>query len=252
MNLSFFSSATVLGRALRFPLQFIPADTQLSVLGGGLEGRKWIVGSSIPDYWLGIYEAEKSALFARMIAGGRVVFDVGANVGFYTLLASELVGPAGQVVAFEPVPRNLFYLREHLRLNGVENVTVIAKAVSDRAGVDAFTEGASSSEGHIAPQGSGRVETVNLDELVSSGTIAAPDYIKLDVEGAELRVLEGARSLLANKRPTVFLATHAMADLGYNTHEPCCRLLRELGYYLEPITGDSLPPATITVSIPPG
>ena len=72
------------------------------------------------------------------------VFDIGAHAGYYTLIASKLVGGSGHVVAFEPAPRNLRYLRRHLSLNHVSNVTVLEVAVSDRAGVGRFDVGAES------------------------------------------------------------------------------------------------------------
>ena len=71
---------------------------------GRLKGKRWIVGSGASGYWRGSYEYENQLVFVRMVARGSTVFDVGAHVGFYTLLASVVVGPAGRVFAFEPVP----------------------------------------------------------------------------------------------------------------------------------------------------
>ncbi|MBI5688080.1 MAG: FkbM family methyltransferase [Verrucomicrobia bacterium] len=227
-------------RLLRLPLRLVPGFVRMPILSGPLRGKRWIVGSSIHDAWLGNYEADKQALFARTVTPGSVVFDVGAHAGFYTLLASALTGPTGRVFAFEPMPNNIAHLREHLRLNGAANVTVIEKAVADASGVATFTACGSNFQGHLLPGGELQVETVSLDELVEQGRLPLPDFVKMDIEGAEVRALNGARKLLARRHPTVFLGTHAMTDLGCNTHEPCCRLLRDLGYRLVPIGADTL------------
>lgn len=235
MNLSRISDQSFVGKLLRLPLKLIPPGAVFRVLQGRLRGKKWIVGSSIHGCWLGSYEYEKRQLFEAMVREGTVVFDIGAHVGFYTLLASELVGPGGKVFAFEPLPANLTYLKEHLRLNRAGNVTVIEAAVSDRCGTAYFEQGPGSMTGRLASKAALLVETVAIDDLVAQGQLPLPDYIKIDVEGAEARVLSGARQTLTQSRPTIFLATH-----GSGVHQECCRLLGELGYALHPIDAPEL------------
>jgi FkbM family methyltransferase len=220
---------------LRLPLRLIPQDTVLPILQGKLRGLKWIAGSSNHGCWLGSYEYHKRQALEKMVAKGSVVLDIGANAGFYTLLASVLVGRQGRVFAFEPVPRNLRYLKEHLRINGIANVSVIEAAVADCAGIAHFDAGPNPSMGHLAADGCLTVRTVSLDEMVGSGELLPPDCMKIDVEGAEASVLLGAKSLLAALHPTIFLATH-----GKEQHSTCCELLRSLGYSLEPISGPAL------------
>jgi FkbM family methyltransferase len=227
MNLSGISIESALGRLLRAPLRWIPRDARVPILQGKLRGKRWIVGSSTHGCWLGSYEHDKRRAFEATITEGTVVFDVGAHVGYYTLLASVLVGPAGRVYAFEPMPRNLGFLREHLRLNGARNVEVVEAAVSDRSGTARFALGATDTMGHLAGSGELEVRSVVLDELVESGDVPPPDFVKMDVEGGELRALEGARRLLDRRGPTLFLATH-----GKEIHGDCCRLLASLGYEL--------------------
>jgi FkbM family methyltransferase len=202
---------------------------------GKLKGKKWIVGSSNHGCWLGSYEFDKQRLFERTIKQGSIVFDLGGHVGFYTLLSSELVGPSGKVFVFEPLPRNLFYLKEHLLLNHVNNVTVIEAAVSDKDGVVSFDEGPSSSMGHLYSNGKLQVRTVVLDDLISNREIPAPDYMKIDIEGAEFLALSGAKTMLEDSHPTIFLATH-----GSVVHQECSHLLQSLGYQLQPIDGRNL------------
>ncbi len=114
MNFSGVSRQTVVGKLLRLPLRLLPDGMAVPVLQGPLKGKRWLVGSSTHGCWLGSYEYEKQRLFAKKIKAGAVVFDIGANVGFYTLLTAMLVRPEGRVVAFEPVPRNIDFLRKHI------------------------------------------------------------------------------------------------------------------------------------------
>ena len=88
MSFSAISSNSLLGAALRYPLRWIPDDLVVPVLQGPLRGKKWIVGSSSHGCWLGGYEYEKQRRFAQAINPGGVVYDIGAHVGFYMLLAS--------------------------------------------------------------------------------------------------------------------------------------------------------------------
>lgn len=170
-----------------------------------------------------------------MVSPGSVVFDLGAHVGFHTLLASVLVGSKGKVFAFEPMPKNLHYLKEHLKINQINNVTIIEAAVSEKNGVAYFEQTESSFQGHLSSQGSIRVNVVSLDQLIAEGKVPTPDYIKMDVEGAEVQVLQGAKSLIEKSHPTIFLATH-----GDDIQRECRQLLSSFGYKLESINGRSI------------
>jgi len=202
----------------------------LPILQGKLRGFKWIAGSSNHGCWLGSYEHHKRKAFEKWVAEGSVVFDIGANAGFYSLLASVLVGPQGKVFAFEPLPQNLGYLKEHLRMNRIKNVSVIDAAVAACPGVAHFAAGLTLSMGHLAADGFLTVRTVSLDEMVGSGKLPPPDCVKIDVEGGEAEVLLGAKLLLRELHPTIFLATHSRG-----LHSTCCELLRSLGYSVEPL-----------------
>src|SRR5579862_7724955 len=106
-NLSGISRKSWLGKLLRAPLRLIPRSAVLPILQGPLRGKKWVVGSGNHGCWLGSYEHDKQSLFQKTVRTGDIVYDVGANAGFYSLLASVLVGEKGQVYAFEPLPANL-------------------------------------------------------------------------------------------------------------------------------------------------
>ena len=235
MNLSRITDRTFIGRVLRLPLRLIPSQTVLPIMQGPLKGMKWITGSGVHGYWLGIYENEKQQKFIQQVKTGSVVYDIGANVGFYTLLASVLVGGAGRVVAFEPLPANLAYLTKHLALNNVRNTQVIEAAVSDENGTAMFTDITERSSGHFDLSGKLEVRTVRLDTLCENGEIPLPDVMKIDVEGAEYQVLRGALSILEKHHPLIFLATH-----GREVHKQSCDLLVQLGYRLASISSASV------------
>lgn len=236
---SSLSRNSLLGRFLRWPLNLIPDDAEVPILQGRMRGMRWIVGSSNHGCWLGSYEAAKQRAFVELARGRSVVYDVGANVGFYTLLGSAVVAPAGRVFAFEPVSRNLKYLRRHLEINRVANVTVIDAAVSDGSGHRSFAHGASNATGHLSPNGDSLVRVETLDRLIELGTIQDPDVIKIDIEGGELGALRGAKRMLERARPTMLLATH-----GDSIHRECIGFLRDLDYRVmhDSPDGIELPP----------
>lgn len=167
-----------------------------------------------------------------MVTRGSVVFDLGANVGHYSLLASSLVGPEGKVFCFEPVLRNLAFLRKHLELNHVTNCVIWDAAVGKTEGVAAFNPESSPFTGHLADESDGalHVRVVKLDNLVASGELPPPDFIKCDIEGGEFDALSGASGILEKYGPVIFLATHAP-----EVHRKCCKLLTDLGYRLTSI-----------------
>jgi FkbM family methyltransferase len=156
---------------------------------------KWTVGSGTHGYWLGSNEYSKRRRLERMLRPGQVFYDVGANVGFYTLVASALVGPTGHVAAFEPQPRNVEYLRRHIELNRIRNCRVLPIALGERPGRARFQRAGHPAMGSLASAGELEVEVASLDELVSRGVIPEPDVIKLDIEGGE-RLCSGARGRL--------------------------------------------------------
>jgi FkbM family methyltransferase len=233
------------GRVLRALLRLIPKEATLRVVQGPLRGQRWIAGAGTHGCWLGSYEAQKQREIARTLRPGAVVYDVGANVGFYTLLSARLVGRAGRVLAFEPLPRNLEYLNRHLALNDVRNVLVMPVAVGREGGTALFDAGRDPSEGRLSEDGGLEVTVVSLDEVGAQGEVPPPDLIKMDIEGAELEALRGATRLLTENRPILFLATH-----GREVHASCCRLLTDLGYNLRSLDGKGVEGADEIVASP--
>ena len=233
INISQSDFRTPVGKLLRLPLKLIPGKTILPIFQGPLKGKKWIKGSSINGCWLGTYELDKQILFSQYVKTGMKVFDVGANVGYYSLLASVLTGVEGKVFSFEPVPSNINYLKKHITLNKLINVQVVSKAVSDKSAILRFEKGKNNSVGRFAVNGDLEVETISLDEFINDGN-PSPDIIKMDIEGAEYDALVGAQEILKNKKPVIFLATHSS-----ELRAKCLKLLTEHGYTI--LTIDNKP-----------
>lgn len=219
------------GKILRGALKIIPKNSVLPIVQGTLRGKKWIIGSGVFGYWLGTYELDEQKLFERVVKKGDVVFDIGAHVGFYTLLAAELVGNEGKVFSFEPLPRNIFYLKKHIEINNYKNIKIFEVAVSESSGTASFSASGKTFLGQFSKSGELEVRTIALDDLINSGEILPPDVIKIDVEGAEAAVLKGAVSLLMTHHPHIFIATH-----GDDAREICRRFVEAFGYRIEPIS----------------
>jgi FkbM family methyltransferase len=235
MNFSGLSQRSRLGRLLRFPLRYIPNDAIMPVLQGKLRGYRWVTGSSNHGCWLGSYEYEKQQTISNIVKPGTIAFDLGAHVGFYTLLFSKMTGSLGRVFAFEPFPPNIYYLQKHIALNHIMNVQILEVAVSDSSGVTSFLQQSNSSMGHIGEFGGFDVEKVAIDELVKIGKLPVPNYMKIDIEGAEYKALIGSQATLREFHPIIFLATH-----GNDVHGNCCEFLLRLGYELQSVEGISV------------
>jgi FkbM family methyltransferase len=218
----------------------VAENVPLPILRGGLRGKWWLLGSrgKLLRVLLSTYEREQTALFRREVRSGHVVFDVGAHAGYYTLLASALVGPTGKVFAFEPESRNYRMLEKQVAINRCSNVALSPSAVSDSNGFARFARGTGSGTGHLSDSGAFSVPVLRLDEFAAEQGVT-PTHVKIDVEGAEMQVLAGARELLASARPILFLSTH-----GPDIHAQCCLHLENIGYTLQPMRGTSLSAAT--------
>jgi FkbM family methyltransferase len=206
------------------------------ILGGKLRGLFWapFSGGKLLRILLGTYEREQTELFVRHIRPGDVVFDVGAHVGYYTLLSARLLAGEGRVVSFEPDPGNVFFLRRHVAANRLKLACVYEAAVGAFQGTVKFSAGTGSGTGHLAEDGRIDVRICRLDDVVAEQG-ANPTHIKIDVEGAELQVLQGGRETLIRARPIIFLSTH-----GSDVHAACRQFLSELGYRFHPILGDDV------------
>ncbi|MGW5363361.1 FkbM family methyltransferase [Actinopolymorpha pittospori] len=169
----------------------------------------FLAGASA-DYAAGDNELPVQQAVHDLLSPGDVFYDVGANIGFFALFAARKVGPAGAVYAFEAVPAHAASIKRNAALNGLDQLTVVEAGVCDVDGTGelllaAHPGGASLAVGSTPPDLRGRlpVTTVRLDTLVTNGRIRPPSVVKIDVEGAELAVLDGMSDLLAAHLPAL-------------------------------------------------
>lgn len=163
-------------------------------------GLRFDPGAGDPAYAAGAVELPVQEALAALLRPGDLVLDVGANVGFLSVIAARLVGPAGRVVAFEPVPANARQVRRNAHLNGFANIDIVASAVGDHTGrarlvLARFAGGAALREAGAPPDACGEVEVpiTTLDDWLAAQGQPAPALVKIDVEGAEPAVLGGSR-----------------------------------------------------------
>lgn len=220
-----------IGRLLRAPLALLPKNSVVPILSGPLAGQKWVVGSSVHGCWVGTFEPHKQRLIAGMLRPGQVMYDLGANVGLYSLLGAKTVGPDGRVFAFEPVPENVRYLERHLSLNRVSNCTVVQAAVCAQIGSMQFDPSEDRSMGKLSVGGTEAVSAITLDSFYAGDSrTRRPHFLKVDVEGAEVEVLNGGMSLLKEHFPLISLATHTP-----ELDAQCKKLLSSLGYRIREV-----------------
>jgi FkbM family methyltransferase len=198
------------------------------VASGPAAGLRMNVGDSRPSYLLGTAEQEVQEFIAEHLQRGGVFYDLGANVGYFTLVGASLVGKEGRVRAYEPFPDNAELLRHNVAANGLVQVEVVEAAVSDSAGQASFEVGPTSQDGRLG-EGGVTVRTQRVDDDVAAGA-PVPTLVKIDVEGAELAALTGMRETLERHRPTVLCELHER-PFDLDAH-PVAGLLRELGYRL--------------------
>lgn len=151
------------------------------------------------------YEKQTTELFERIVKPGMVVFDIGAHVGYYTLLAARQIGDTGEVHAFEPEPSNFNLLAQNVEFNNYQNVECVNKVVSNDTGsielfLTSLDNGRYSIYNHGLPKKrSVLTQSISLDDYVNEKNLTKIDLIKVDVEGAETDVLNGAIKLLNNR-----------------------------------------------------
>lgn len=209
IRFSDISRSSLIGHLLRYPLSFVPKGLILPIMQGPLRGMRWVVGSQTQGMWLGSYEIEKQLAIRAVLKSGQIFYDVGANAGFYSLLASRYVDTTGFVVALEPLPRNIEYIQRHVNLNRIDNVSIIPMALSDHIGENKFLYTDNPSSCHITPEGNLKIVVTTLDELLKEKTMPPPNVIKVDIEGSEIDFLKGAVDSLIVHRPLLFMAIHS-------------------------------------------
>jgi FkbM family methyltransferase len=242
----------IVGSALRRVARLYREGSVVTIQAGHLAGCRWRRSHEyVNGYWLGIYEMPIQECLVRELKPGNVFYDIGANAGFFSVLAARQVGEKGRVYACEPLPENADTIQSQFDLNGLFQCTLVRAAVSEREGKVAFARGADTSTAHMAGgegnQGASfEVESITIDAFAERN--ARPDFVKIDVEGAELLVLRGATGvLLRGCRPLFLIEFH-----GDDLARECMAFLRTYGYRIlglgrEPVGETNLPHHVLAV-----
>ena len=190
-------------------LKKILRHVRLPIRRGPNAGRWWSVSTG-SRYLRGDFVKGKASCLERLICPGETVWDIGAHRGFTVLVESRVVGPTGRVFAFEPNPDSRGLLELHLKWNAVTNAKVFPYAMGRQDGemsfgwardpsqttLPALEKRASTLACHLGGEGH-TVQVRHVDGLIAAGAAPAPTLMKIDVEGAELDVLDGAAALLS-------------------------------------------------------
>lgn len=174
----------------------------------------------------GTFEPIQTKLFIQSLKKGNTFIDAGANIGYYTVLASKLVGPKGKIYAFEPDNRNLKWLKDNIKLNNCNNVTVIPQALSNKS-QNIFFE-----ENSLSPGDSGiinsnipnsrQIKAVTLDNYCQKNKINSINCLKIDTEGSEVLILKGAQKIIKkSKKVTLFSECNlkSLDNMGFKVND---------------------------------
>jgi FkbM family methyltransferase len=190
----------------------------------------------------GEYEKDTNHLLKKHIKLGDIVIEAGANTGTETLLISRLVGDKGFVFAFEPIPHIYTILKSNCELNNLENTTLVKKALGEKNSElkfymadESFTnQGMGTklkSHGHVEKEIN--VFQVSIDSFVEENNIQKVDFIKMDIQGAEYDALIGAKKLIEDNRPKIFLE----AGEGWSSIEQLYDLVSSYSYSIYLVSG---------------
>jgi len=153
-------------------------------------------------YYVRLFDYDEMLYILESLRIDDVFIDIGANIGIYSLLASSVI-TKGNIYAFEPFPMSYIRLEENIRLNDIRNIQVVKKIVSNDSRFEYFKTEKESEINHIAYKDKERltrISSVKLDDFINKNNIKNISLMKIDVEGAEMKVLQGAEKSINNKK----------------------------------------------------
>jgi FkbM family methyltransferase len=191
------------GRPIR-----VHTDLRLEVLPGDAG-----IGRELRAF--GVHEPILTHALRHEIAAGETVVDIGANIGYYTLLLRKAVGDSGRVVAIEPSPDNYRQLLSNLALNEFTNIDTLHAALSNSEGVSTLHISSKSNWCTLLPRtdseyrGTEPVQTLTLEGVAQSFGLTSMDAVRMDIEGYEFVAIDGIKPALQRFRPRVYMELHA-------------------------------------------
>lgn len=197
-----------------------------------------------------VYEPVETALLKKELKPGDTFLDIGANIGYYTLIAARIVGPKGKVFAFEPDPTNFGLLKKNVEDNGYTNVTLVNKAVSDRSQrLKLFLNETNRGDHRVYDSKDGR-KSIPIQAIALDGYFKKLDkkvrLIKMDIQGAEAQALKGMKGLIRANRFLKLVTEFSPGSLKLCGSDPAkyLKTLQKLGFKLSEISekGKSVKP----------
>jgi FkbM family methyltransferase len=205
----------------------------------------------------GTFEPEETEMVKNLVKQGDICVDIGGSFGWYTILLSKLVGDEGEVFVFEPISYNYTALSNNIKLNDCRNVFAHNLALGGNSSeIDIYlsdidTSGSLKLRKYEKSYETQKVKIIKLDDFFTENKLSRVDFIKADVEGAELGVLKGAKSLLQKCMPTLFLEIQRKhTELFGYTPSDIFNYLYQLGYLSYVISGNKLEKFTFREPLP--
>ena len=209
--------------AIRQAGQRLFRNVPIRIRSGINQNFKWSIVSSGRGCGSGSFAKDRLAALQAVVQPGDTFWDIGAHKGFVTLAASRMVGPAGSVVSVEPSTRNCWFVRRHVDWNGLNNVIIVPVALSAERGEAPFG-GRGDSLAYSLGHGDEVVEVRTVPEVVAEHGVSLPSVMKIDAEGQEAAILEGARTCLGPGL-ALLISVH-----GRELHGACTGFLSDRGF----------------------
>jgi len=234
----------LVGSTLRWWASRYPEGSVVVIRSGRASGYQWQRSHRYPNgFWLGQFELPVQDALTRELRPGDTFYDVGANAGFFTLVAARAVGPTGRTVSFDPDPVNIANIEAQLKLNELASSRAIREAVSGAEGEATFSfDTPGSPMGHLGPTRAGEtqitVPVTTIDAAIAK--YGTPSLLKIDVEGMEAEVLKGADRVLSEVKPSLIIELHSP-----QCKADCSRILRAHGYEFFALDGSPVRDAAL-------
>lgn len=202
-------------------------NVPMPVFSSQLKGMRLKVSPLMPgNLFFNDVEPQVHNVYNLFIKPGTVFFDVGANVGLHSYYVSRKFNDSS-VFAFEPLPANAAYIRSTVKLNNIKNITLTEKAVAEKKGTTYFDLSVNNHQGKITTSNAGIIVKLTSIDIFINETGIKPDFIKIDVEGAESLVMEGFKENISKIKPTIIIEVHDIEQ-----SEKILTFFKPLGYKL--------------------